>query len=354
MMVPVGRIILLRAIPKAELVNALAWLTVPALVGPLVGPPIGGFITTYFSWHWIFWMNLPIGVLGLFMATVYLPESEFTQVPPLDVKGFILSGLGLSCTVFGLTVLGRDLLSFPQTVALILLGAVLITLYVHHARVAANPILDLRLLSVQTLRVSVSAGFFYRVAAGAIPFLLPLLLQIAFHATPLQSGLITCISALGALLMKFVAAGMLKRFGFRQLLIVNGFISCAFMASMAAFTATTPILVMYFILMMGGLARSLQFTSLNTIAYSDIPNAAIARANGLYTVAQQLSLALGVALAAVVLEASQWLRGAVELGQQDFAAAFMVVAIGGLLAIPSFTKLKPTAGDAVSGHVAGA
>ena len=223
-----------------------------------------------------------------------------------------------------------------------------------HARVAKNPILDLRLLSVQTLRASVLAGFFYRVAAGAIPFLLPLLLQICFHATPLQSGLITCVSALGALLMKFLAAGMLKRFGFRQLLIVNGILSCAFMAAMAAFTATTPLLVMYFILLMGGFARSLQFTSLNTIAYSDIPNAAIARANGLYTVAQQLSLALGVALAALVLEASQWLRGAVDLGQQDFAAAFMVVAIGGLLAIPSFYKLKPTAGDAVSGHVAGA
>ncbi len=352
MMVPVGRIILLRAIPKAELVNALAWLTVPALVGPLVGPPIGGFITTYFTWHWIFWMNLPIGLLGLFMATVYLPEGQPTQVPPLDVKGFFLSGLGLSCTVFGVTVLGRDLLGLPQTIALIVLGLVLITAYVRHARVAANPILDLRLLSVHTLRVSVSAGFFYRVAAGAIPFLLPLLLQICFHATPLQSGLITCVSALGALLMKFMAAGMLKRFGFRQLLIVNGFLSCAFMAAMAAFTATTPLLVIYFILLMGGFARSLQFTSLNTIAYSDIPNPAIARANGLYTVAQQLSLAVGVALAAVVLEASQWLRGAVDLGQQDFAAAFIVVALGGLLAIPSFYKLKPTAGDAVSGHVA--
>ena len=124
MMVPVGRIILLRAIPKAELVNALAWLTVPALVGPLVGPPIGGFITTYFTWHWIFWMNLPIGLLGLFMATVYLPEGERAQVPPLDVKGFILSGVGLSCTVFGLTVIGRDLLSVPQTIALIAVGLV--------------------------------------------------------------------------------------------------------------------------------------------------------------------------------------------------------------------------------------
>ena len=354
MMVPVGRIILLRSIPKAELVNALAWLTVPALVGPLVGPPIGGFITTYFSWHWIFWMNLPIGLLGLFMATVYMPDTVAAQVLPLDVKGFILAGLGLSCTVFGLTVAGRDMLSMPQTLALILAGMLLVTAYVRHAREAANPILDLRLLSVATLRVSLTAGFFYRVAAGAIPFLLPLLLQIAFNATPFQSGLITCISALGALLMKFVAAGLLKRFGFRRLLIVNGVVSCVFMAAMAMFTATTPLAVMYVVLLAGGLARSLQFTSLNSIAFSDIPNAAIARANGLYTVAQQLSLALGVALAAVVLETSQYLRAAADLGQRDFAAAFLVVAVGGLLAIPTFLKLKPSAGDAVSGHVAGA
>ena len=354
MMVPVGRIILLRSIPRAELVNALAWLTVPALVGPLVGPPIGGFITTYFTWHWIFWMNLPIGIIGLIMATVYMPKGETTQVPPLDVKGFILSGLGLSCTVFGLTVAGREVLSVPETFGLILVGLLLVTAYVRHARVATNPILDLRLLSVETLRVSLTAGFFYRVAAGAIPFLLPLLLQIAFNATPFESGLITCVAALGALLMKFVAAGMLKRFGFRRLLIVNGVISCVFMACMALFTATTPLLMMYVVLLAGGLARSLQFTSLNSMAFSDIPNAAIARANGLYTVAQQLSLALGVALAAVILEISQYLRGAAELGQRDFAAAFLVVAIGGLLAIPTFLKLKPSAGEAVSGHVAGA
>ena len=354
MMVPVGRIILLRSIPRAELVNALAWLTVPALVGPLVGPPIGGFITTYFSWHWIFWMNLPIGILGLFMATVYMPDTRATPVPPLDIKGFILSGLGLSCTVFGLTVAGREMLSVPQTLALILLGMMMVMAYMRHARVAANPILDIRLLSVETLRVSITAGFFYRVAAGAIPFLLPLLLQIAFNATPFQSGLITCVAALGALLMKFVAAGMLKRFGFRRLLIINGVISCVFMACMAMFTATTPLLMMYVVLLAGGLARSLQFTSLNSMAFSDIPNAAIARANGLYTVAQQLSLALGVALAAVILEISQYLRGAAELGQRDFAAAFLVVAVGGLLAIPTFLKLKPSAGEAVSGHVAGA
>ena len=350
MMVPVGRIILLRSIPKAELVNALAWLTVPALVGPLVGPPIGGFITTYFSWHWIFWMNLPIGLLGLFMATVYMPEQPPMAVRKLDVLGFILSGLGLSFTVFGMTVAGRDLLSPLETAGFVGVGLLLIYAYVVHAQKIDNPILDLRLMKVETLRVSIVAGFFYRAAAGAIPFLLPLLLQLGFNATPFQSGLITCSSAFGALVMKFLAARALRQFGYRQLLILNGVLSCIFMAAIGLFTAATPLMVIYAVLIIGGLARSLQFTALNSIAYADIRNEDISRANGLYTVGQQFSLAMGVAIGAIVLEVSQSLRGAASLGQPDFAAAFVLVAVAGLFALPSFMHLPRDAGAAMSGH----
>jgi EmrB/QacA subfamily drug resistance transporter len=352
MMVPVGRIILLRSIPKAELVSALAWLTVPALIGPLVGPPIGGFITTYFSWHWIFWMNLPIGILGLILATLFMPEQREKDVPPLDVRGFILSAFALSFCVLGFTTAGRDLLTVQQTIGLLALGAGFAAAYIWHANRVERPILDLRLLKVETLRVSIVAGFFYRVAAGAIPFLLPLMLQIAFNATPFQSGLITCASALGAVLMKFMAARSLRSFGYRQLLIFNGVVSCIFMAAMGLFTATTPLAIMYAVLLAGGLARSLQFTALNSIAYADIANKDIARANGLYTVAQQFSLAMGVAVAAIALEVSQYLRGANTLGQPDFAAAFFLVALGGLVSIPVFRNLSHTAGAAMSGHTA--
>ncbi|MBG1231133.1 MFS transporter [Aestuariivirga litoralis] len=350
MMVPVGRIIVLRGVPKAELVNAMAWLTVPALVGPLVGPPIGGFITTYFSWHWIFWMHLPIGILGITMATLFMPDFPPEKVAALDVKGFILSGLGLSLTVFGMTIIGRGLFTGPETALLVIAGLGLIYAYVRHAQKVPHPILDLSLLSIDTLRVSIMAGSFYRIAAGAIPFLMPLLLQLAFNLTPFQSGLITCMSAAGALMMKFLAARALKAFGYRQLLIFNGIISCAFMAAMGLFRETTPLAIIYAVLLFGGLARSLQFTSLNSIAYADVSTPDIARANGLYTVAQQLSLALGVAVAAIILESSQWLRGAAELGQADFSTAFIVVALGGLIAIPEFLKLAPAAGAALSGH----
>jgi EmrB/QacA subfamily drug resistance transporter len=350
MMVPVGRIILIRTIPKSELVSALAWLTVPALIGPLLGPPIGGFITTYFHWRWIFWMNLPFGILGLILASLYLPETREDNVPPLDVKGFLLSGLGLALTVFGCTVVGRGLLPEIPVLLMIALGAMFIVFYVRHSRQIENPILQLSMLSVDTLRISITGGLFYRIAAGAIPFLLPLMLQLGFGLSPFQSGLITCAAAVGAISMKFGAASILRRFGYRQLLIVNGTLSCVFMAAVGLFTPTLPYAVMTAILIIGGLSRSMQFTALNTIAYADVSTAQVSKANGLYTVAQQLSLALGVAIAATVLDLSQYLRGSDHLEQADFAAAFIVVAVGGLASILLFMRLPQDAGASISGH----
>jgi EmrB/QacA subfamily drug resistance transporter len=353
MMVPVGRIILLRSIPKSELVSALAWLTIPALVGPLLGPPVGGFITTYFSWHWIFWMNLPFGIIGIVMATLFMSETREENVPPLDVTGFLLSGSGLAAFVFGITIAGRSLIDLRDVIGLIVLGAILMAFYVRHAARVPNPILDLKLLRVQTLRISVGAGTFYRLSAGAMPFLLPLMLQIGFDMTPFQSGMITCASALGALLMKFAASRLLKRFGYRQLLLINGLVSCALMAVNGFFTNQTPLMLIFVILVIGGLSRSMQFTSLNSIAYADISNKDIARANGIYTVMQQLSLTLGVTSAAVALDLSQYLRGgATDLIPSDFSFAFFVVAAAGLLAIPQFYRLPANAGESMSGHKA--
>jgi EmrB/QacA subfamily drug resistance transporter len=350
MMVPVGRIIMIRAIPKSELVNAMAWLTVPALVGPLLGPPIGGFITTYFHWRWIFWMNVPFGILGLILATQFMPDTREENVPPLDWRGFFLSGFGLALTVFGCTVVGRGFLPESFVVAMIAGGLVLVALYVRHARSVDNPILDLSLFKIDTLRISITGGLFFRIAAGAVPFLLPLMLQLGFGLTPFQSGLITCASALGALSMKFGAGKILRTFGYRRLLIVNGVLSCVCMAAIGSFTPAMPMVVMMVILLAGGFARSMQFTALNSIAYADVSNAQVARANGLYTVMQQLSLALGVAVAATVLDVSQYVRGATQLATVDFAAAFLVVSLGGLASIMLFTRLPLYAGASLSGH----
>jgi EmrB/QacA subfamily drug resistance transporter len=351
LMVPVGRIVMLRTVPKNEYVNAMAWLTVPALIGPLLGPPIGGFITTYFHWRWIFWMNLPFGILGLVLATWLMPNMKDESVASLDVKGFMLSGLGLSLAVFGMTELGQGV--FPPIVvfSMIVLGAILIWIYVRHANSVPNPILDISMLRIQTLRISIMGGMFFRIAAGAVPFLLPLMLQLGFGFTPFQSGSITCASALGAVMMKFLAAQSLKRWGYRQLLIFNGWFSSIMMAASGLFTPTTPFIIMIMVLLFGGLLRSLQFTSLNSIAYADVTTQEVGRANGLYTVAQQLSLALGVAVAALTLEAAQFSRGADVLGRSDFSVAFFVVALVGLISTIFFTQLPQEAGANLSGHV---
>lgn len=351
MMVPVGRVILLRTVPKAELVDAMAWLTVPALIGPLIGPPVGGFITTYFDWRWIFWMNLPFGLLAVALATRFMPNLREKNVPALDVKGFILSGLGLALTVFGLTVAGRGLIANQSVAVMIVIGLILVALYIRHAKATPHPILDLKLLKVATYRISITGGSLYRVGMGAIPFLLPLMLQLGFGLTAFQSGLITCASAAGAILMKFTAGRIIRALGFRPLLIANGILSVATIAVNGWFTPTTPVAVISGILLLSGFFRSLQFTSLNAMAYSDIDNPAMSRATALFTTAQQLSLALGVAIAAYALEGSLWAHGRQQLLPVDFTTGFLVVAAIAALSVLAYVRLPADAGAAVSGKV---
>ena len=243
MMVPVGRLVILRTVPKAELISALAWLTIPALMGPVIGPPLGGFITTYISWRWIFWINIPVGLVGITLATLYVANIREEGLPPLDVKGFILSGIGLAGLAFGFTTIGQGL--FPPAViaGLFAAGIVGCTLYVRHARTAPAPLLDLDLLKVDTFFASVVGGFLYRIGVGALPFLLPLMLQLGFGLNPMQSGLLTFASAVGAVAMKTTAAPILRRFGFKRVLVTNAVVSSLFLAAIALFTAGTPALV---------------------------------------------------------------------------------------------------------------
>jgi EmrB/QacA subfamily drug resistance transporter len=347
MMVPVGRLIILREVPKSQLVDALAWLTIPALIGPLVGPPIGGFITTYFDWRWIFWMNVPIGLLGLIVATRFLPEMPPEPVLPLDLRGFLLSAVGLSSLVFGFTIIGRDLLPIYGQVLLISFGAVCMALYVRHAATAKNPILDLKLLRIPTFRAGVEGGSFYRIGVGAIPFLMPLMFQLGFGLTAFQSGLLSCWAAAGAMAMKFSASTLLRRFGFRQLLIFNGVVSCLIMAGYGLLSAATPFVLIALLLLVGGFLRSLQFTALNALTYSDIVRANTSNATTFYAVAQQFSLSAGVAVAAFVLEAVQVVRGEAIIAADDFSVAFFIVAGIALLSVFQFARLDANAGSSV-------
>jgi EmrB/QacA subfamily drug resistance transporter len=353
MMVPVGRLILLRSVPKNELVNALAYLTIPALIGPLIGPPLGGFITTYFHWRWIFWINIPVGILGLALVTIFMPDIRVKDVPRLDLRGFILSGAGLASLVFGTTVLGRDILPSYGPPFMIIAGALLLTTYVLHSRKAANPILDLKLLQIETYRSGVVGGSIFRIGAGALPFLLPLMLQIGFGLTPFQSGTLTCAAAAGALAMKFSAGRVLKAFGFRNVLLLNGLLSSAALASIGLFEPHMSFLVIVTVLLIGGFVRSLQFTALNAVAYADIDSDVMGRATSLYGVAQQLSLATGVAIAAFTLEGARAWRGDTALMPADFAIAFFSVAALSALSLLSYRRLDVHAGASVSGRIAG-
>jgi EmrB/QacA subfamily drug resistance transporter len=349
MMVPVGRLILLRSVPKAELVDALAWLTIPALLGPLVGPPVGGLITDTAGWRWIFWMNLPFGILAILLATLYMPDYRADRVPPLDVTGFLLSGAGLSALVFGFTVMGRDLLPGWSPTALVLFGLVLCGFYVRHAARAKDPILDLRLLGIETFRAGVVAGSLFRVGVGAVPFLLPLMFQLAYGMSAFQSGLITFVAAAGAISMKFGAARLIRRFGFRRLLLVNGLLASVSILLMGMLSSATPWIIAALVLFAGGFLRSLQFTALNAMSYSDVDHAQASYATSLYTVAQQLSLSMGVVLAAFVLEGAQWWRAEETLTPMDFTIAFCVVAAVSTSAVWQFIALSPGAGASVSG-----
>ncbi|MDX7951937.1 MFS transporter [Lichenihabitans sp. Uapishka_5] len=348
MMVPVGRLILFRSVPRAELVQALATLTIPALVGPILGPPLGGFITTYAHWRWIFWINVPIGVLGVVLATLFIPNVRETDPGPLDVRGFVLSGLGLSSLMFGLTVAGRAFVPPLAVWGLILGGAVVLALYCRHAARFAHPILDIRLLGVPTFRASVVGGFLFRLGIGALPFLLPLLLQLGLGMSPFRSGCLTFAAAAGAMAMKTAAQRILRRFGFRAVLAVNALISSAFLLSYGTFSAGTPVWLMFGLLLAGGFFRSLEFTGINAIAYADIDNPAMSRATSFTSVAQQLSLSSGVAMGAAVIEGSRVLHGDPVLRTADFGWAFVAVAIVSALSALVFFRLPGNAGASLN------
>src|SRR4051812_9704040 len=344
MMTPVGRMVLVRTISKRELVNAMAWVTTPALIGPVLGPPVGGFITTYATWHWIFIINVPIGLVGIVLATRYIEDIRADDHQRFDVIGMVLAGLGIGGIAFGASILGLNFLPVWIVVALVAGGSVFLTAYCVHAKRTENPALDLTLFRLPTFFASVVGGFIFRLGLGALPFLLPLMLQVGFGMTPFQSGMITFATALGAMGMKWATASILRRFGFRNILVVNSVISAAFLAVCAFFTAATPVALMILLLFVGGFFRSLQFTSINTLAYAEVEPARVGRATSIISVAQQLAISAGVAFGALAVEMTIRIKGDVTLGAADFPPAFLIVALVSAFSAIIFMRLAHDAG----------
>ena len=350
MMVPVGRLVLLRTAAKQELVAAMAWLTVPALLGPVLGPPVGGFIVTYFSWRWIFDINIPIGILGIVLVSLFVEDVREPPRGRFDGIGLLLCGIALASLMFGLETAGRGVVPRDLTAAMIAIGLVAVVGYLLHARRHPAPLLDLSLMRLPCFGVALSAMMLFRTGIGAIPFLLPMMLQVGFGDSAVQSGLITFASSAGALVMKPATQHALRLFGFRDTLVWNGVISAVMIAICAAFRPTWPAAAIYAALLIGGFFRSLQFTAYNTLAYGDVPRARMSSATSLYVTCQQLAATIGISTGAVSLEISTALSGRAMPQPIDFSHAFLVVAMFTLVAAPIALWMPRNAGDELTGR----
>ncbi|MCD9028135.1 MFS transporter [Luteimonas sp. BDR2-5] len=353
MMVPVGRLVILRSIAKTELIRALSWLTVPALLGPMLGPVIGGLITTYTHWRFIFLINIPMGLLGIWLAWRHIPQLR-EAVGPLDWRGFLLSGGGMALAIFGFASAGRHMVGAPVTITCLLLGVALMLLYGLHARHfrsrGRRPLVDLELFRLSTFRNGVLGGSLFRIGIGATPFLLPLMLQLGFGLSPVQSGLITFTSAAGAMFMKTIAARILKRFGFRPVLVTNALVASLLLCGFGLFRAETPYPLMVGVLLVSGCFRSLQFTSLNAIVYVDVDAARMAQASSLAAMAQQVSLALGVTIGGYALTLSSLATGTPTDAVINFTFAFLTVGLVSASSVLMMLRLAPDAGAEMSGR----
>lgn len=350
LMVPVARLILFRSVPKEEMISAMAWFLVPALIGPVLGPPLGGAIVTYLSWRWIFYINIPIGLSGIVLALLYIKDESEPIRARFDWLGLITSGISLACLMFGLEMVSRGVTSPYATLSLIGIGLIGGGIYLLHAKSHPAPILDIRLMRVQTFRLSVFAGSLTRITGGALPFLLPMMMQLGFGMSAAQSGVITFTGAAGSLLMKASATPVLRRFGFRSTLVWNGLLATGCIALCAAFRPSWPLPAIYGVLLVSGFFQSLQFTAYNTIAYADIPSSRMGDAIGFYTTFQQLMLSLGICVSAAALHMSVLLSGRQHATLADFTTAFLVVTAISLLASPVCAQLPKDAGAAMSGH----
>lgn len=350
MMSPVGRLVMLRVVSKAELVRSMAWLMIPATIGPIVGPPVGGFIVTYLSWHWIFYINVPIGILGVILVTLFIDEMKELVRRKFDLRGLVLAGFALSCVMFGIEVASRGAGAGWVTAALVGAGVLAGALYGLHTRRVERPILDFRLLRVTTFRMSWMCGSLSRIAVGAMPFLLPMMLQIGFGLSAAQSGLITFVGAIGSLLMRTCAPWLLKRLGFRMVLTWIGALATALLALTAAFRPWWPLPLIYAVLVANGFFQSLQFMAYNTIAYADVSREDMSAATSFYTTFQQMALTLGIAVSAAALAASMAIAGHDEPMLPDFSAAILFVSAISFLAPVLATRLDRDAGAELSGH----
>jgi EmrB/QacA subfamily drug resistance transporter len=353
MMVPVGRLMILRSTDKSDLVNMMQFFVTPGLIAPILGPPVGGFITTFSSWRWIFFLNVPLGLLALVLVTTFMVNYRADARRSFDTPGFILSGAGLASLLFGLDQLGRPNIDPVLTAGLIGTGIVVSALAVLHLRRIAHPLLDLSLFRIPTFALpTLFAGTGFRIVIGATPLLWPLLFQVGFGMTAFASGSLVIACAGGDLCTKAFANRILRRWGFRNTLLVNGILVAFAILACASFSAATPIPFIAVVLCVVGVFRSVQFGAFNALTYVDVPPAQMSSASSLAATLQQMSFGLGVAFGAMALHLAAFLGGSrgrvFTVG--DFRIAFVAAAVLALAAALEFARLSPDAGAEATGH----
>ncbi|WP_233235658.1 MFS transporter [Bordetella sp. LUAb4] len=351
MMVPVGRLAVLRATPKTELIKAIAIITWPGLAAPVIGPLVGGVITTYLGWHWIFFLNVPLGVIAILM-TLRLVHGEAGGRRPFDVWGFILTGVGCSVFMYAMDLCGELTVSLPLVAGLLALALVALVLSVWHLRRVEYPLVDLSPLRYQTFAVTMYGGSLFRIAIGSAPFLLPLMFQVGFGLTPVQAGSLMLALFAGNLVMKPGTAWVMRRFGFRRVLVVNGLLVAVGFVGCAMLGASTPYWLTCVVLFFCGMCRSMQFTALNTLGFADVPRDAMTGATTLFSACQQLNAGIGIAFGAIALRTAEWATGleGASAGPTEFRLALLGVAALAFLAIFDSLRLRADAGAAISGH----
>ncbi len=349
MMTPVGRLILIRSFPRSQLVTAMTYMTLPAILGPLVGPILGGVLTTYLSWRWIFYVNVPFGIIGIVMALRYVEDTRADTSKRFDVPGFLMVGSGLVLLQYGIENIGRPAIPVPAIIAVLVAALLLLVFFVRYARAVAAPAVDLTLFRLRSFRVGTLAGGICRVGLNGVPFLLPLMLQIGFGVSPIVSGSLTFASAFSALVVRPISQRLLRAFGFDRVLTWSAVAGSLTVAGFSLMTPQTPYWLIIAWVFVFGLTRAAQFMTSNTLSYSDTPAPQLSSATSLGGVLQQLSVSFGVSIAAMLLGLVTAGSGALTLG--SFHIVFLVMAIIPLLGLPGFLQLKPEDGQQVSGHV---
>ncbi len=348
MMVPVGRLVVLRNTPRENIVNAIAILTWPALIAPILGPPLGGWISSYWGWRWIFLLNIPLGVIA-FCASLALIRNDEQRVGRFDLTGFILSALAFALFMSGIELASRDDIPTGLWSSVLLSGLVLLALTGRHMKRAPAPLFDLTPLAIPTFRVTAVGGSLFRTAIGSAPFLLPLMFQVGFGWSPVASGVMLLWLFAGNLAMKPATTWIMQQFGFRRVLLGNGLLVSLGFVGCALLNQDTPHALVAVLMFFCGMTRSMHFTALNTLGFADVPQPQMRDATTLFSVMQQMNAGTGIAVGALVLSIAQYIHGTQAIGahSDDFRLAFWMMTLIAALAMVDSLFLKSDAGHAV-------